>query len=100
MLLEFLSSLGLGEQLMTAAVLAMAVWYLFRGKSVIGTVIAAVGTATTIMMGTLAVIAISIGLGWFDPQPGVVFDHVATAIAAVKDIAMDVVADWLSEVLP
>ena len=97
---EVLGSLGLGEQVMTAAVLAIAGWYLLRGKSAFATVATALGTVTTIALGVLAVLVVAIGLGWFDPQPDVFISHVSSAISGLVQLAGDAVVDWLTGVLP
>jgi hypothetical protein len=99
MLFDLLSSLGLGEQLTTAAVFALIGWYILRGKSFIGTIISAVGTVTSIVLGVLVVLAVSVALGWFDPQPSVFLSDVSAWFREVIDLTDDVVLDWLSRVV-
>lgn len=97
---ELLQSLNLGEQVMTAAMLAIAGWYLLRGKSMAGTIARTVGTATTIVIGTLGLIAVGIALNWFDPRPGVVVGHVTTAVGTVVEFAGQRAVEFVTELVP
>lgn len=92
-----LGALNLGEQVTVAAVFVIAAWYIIRGKSFIGTVIGIVGTITTVILGVLGVLAVSVALGWFDPQPGVFFDDIATAGQGAIEVGRDIVTGWLPE---
>ncbi len=100
MLLDLVSSLGAGKSLTVALVLGMAGWYIIRGKSALSTVAGVIGTAGTIAAAVLGVLVISIGLGWFDPQPGVFLSHASTAIKAVGDAVGGWVVDWVRGVFP
>jgi len=99
-MLGLLSKFGLGEQLMTAAVLAMAGWYLLRGKSLFTTIAHTMGTAATIAMGVLGVLAVGIGLGWFDPQPGVFVNHAVTVAGSVMEFVGGRLGDMIQGVMP
>lgn len=99
-LFRVLSGLGLGEHAFIALVFVMAGWYLLRGKSVLGSLVATVGTMATITMGVLAVLAVSIILGWFDPRPGVFLGHVTAAIGTLWEMVGDMVIERVTEVVP
>lgn len=95
-----LGVLNLGEQLSAALILIITAWYVVRGKSVAGTVVGIVGTITSIILGVLIALALAIGLGWFDPQPGVFIEDVSAAVGFGIDVAGSTVWDWFVEMVP
>ena len=97
---EVLSSLGLGESLMTAAVFLFLGWYIIRGKSAMSTLAGILGTGATVALGVLVVLAMSVALGWFDPQPGVFIEDATKVLAGLLDIGRDTLGDWLTKVVP
>jgi hypothetical protein len=92
-----IGALNLGEQLFSAVILVVVAWYILRGKSFLGTIIATVGMVTTIILGVLVVLAIAIGAGWLDPEPGVFITHLSWIWEAIVEFGRDIVVDWLPE---
>lgn len=70
------------------------------GKSALSGVVKTAGTLATIMMATLEIIAVSIRLGWFDPEPPVFADHMSTAASTVVETVGGFVWEKLAEVMP
>jgi len=98
-MLGILGSLGLGGQVMTAATVGIIALYLFRVVKVGRLIAGAFGAAAFYALAILVFTAISIGLGWFDPQPDVVIGHVTTAIAKGWEMASGPIADLLVRVI-
>jgi hypothetical protein len=92
-----LGALNLGEQVTVTGFFVLVALYIIRGKSLIGTIIGVVGTAATVALGVLGVLALSVALGWFDPQPGVFIEHAAAAIQFGIEVGRDVVVDFAME---
>jgi hypothetical protein len=93
MIWGMLSGLGLGEQLFAAAALLAVAWYLLRALSLAGTVGVAVTSGVMYVVVTAVAVAIALGLGWLDPQPGVIRD----TIGAARDVIEGVLVDWLAD---
>ncbi len=97
---ELLGSLGLGQQVMTAATIGAVAWYLFRGKSAASTFAAGIGTVTTVVMGTLATLAVAIALGWVDPDIAKLTGDVLAAGTTVLEWLASIPVDIIKGVLP
>lgn len=93
MIWGILSGLGLGEQLFAAAAMLAVAWYLLRALSLAGTVGVAVTSGIMYVVVTAVAVAIALGLGWLDPQPGVIRD----TFAAARDVLEGVLVDWLAD---
>ena len=98
MIWGLLSGLGLGEQLFAAGLLLVVAWYLLRAVSMAGTVGVALTSGIMYAVVTAVVLALALGLGWLDPQMGVIRDSISGARGLLKDILLEWLADRLSRV--
>lgn len=103
MLVGLLESLGLGGSMLTAAMLVLVVLYIRRAARA-GSMAAGFASATVAYaMVVLGVAAVSIVLGWVDPHPGVIFEHLRTGASWGWEVATGPareVAAWLRGVIP
>lgn len=93
---EFIASLNLGEQVIVAIVLLTVLWYLYRMRSIAGTLIAAVGTVWLLAAGAIVATAVGVFLGWFDPNPVAFVNDVVTAGEKALRIVTGPVYDWVT----
>lgn len=99
MILGLLGAVLSGD-LLIAAVLVIGIWYLFRGKSAAATVAGVMGTASAVAMGVLAVLALGIALGWFDPNPAKVGSDLVTGAGVVLEALKGLAIDQIKGLLP
>lgn len=71
--------MGLGDGLLVAAVLVIAVLYLWRGRKCGQLLVGVVGTAWLIAVAVALVVAATIVLGWADPNPSVFLSGLGAA---------------------
>ena len=86
LLLDGLRAIGVRGNLFIAGVLAIAGFYLLRGKRVAGSAAAAVGTATGYTLVLLVALALAIGLGWIEPNPGLIADGIDAVAGPVAEL--------------
>lgn len=79
MIVELLSTLGVGGSITTGAVLLLVALYLRRAVVLGGGVAAMASSAATYGLLLAVTAGVAIMLGWIDPHPGVVFDHLRSA---------------------
>lgn len=96
LLFDLLRGLGLPEQLLVAAVLVVAAFYLRRLVNVGRWVGAVLGSVAGYAAVVLAVLAVGIALGWLDPATGAVLEAVGTA----RDVLLGWLVDRVAEVVP
>lgn len=72
--------------LFIAGVLVLGAFYLWRGKGYAGSAAAVVGTATGYTLGLLVALAAAIGLGWIEPNPGLISDGIQSVAGPASDI--------------
>lgn len=86
-LLELLRRLGLEGGAVAAASCVVVAFYLLRARSV-GARAASAGAAfVAYTTATLVILAFGLALGWFDPAPEVIRDHLALAFSELVDVA-------------
>jgi len=85
-LLELLSQLGVGAQVMIAASLAMAAYYLLKGKKYAGMAAALGGSMVVYGVVVLVALAVAIGLGWLEPNPGLARDGLDVVFGSASDL--------------
>lgn len=100
MIWGIIQSLGLGEQLVAAAVLFLAAWYLLRGLSLAGTVGVAISSGVMYLVVTAVALGVALALGWLDPRPGVIQSTINAGKAILEDFVLDVLGDLLGGVMP
>jgi len=93
-----LSGLGLGEQLFASGTLLVVAWYLLRMVSMAGTVGGVLSNGVTYLVVTAVVLALALGLGWFDPQMDAIQSSVSALRRGIQDIGVSLVEELLSEV--
>jgi len=86
LLLDGLRAIGAEGNLFIAGVLVVAGFYLLRGKRYAGTAAAAAGTATGYTLALLVALAVSIGLGWIEPNPGLIADGIDAVAGPVAEL--------------
>lgn len=91
--------MGLGDGLLVAAVLVIAVLYLWRGRKCGQLLVGVVGTAWLIAVAVALVVAATIVLGWADPNPSVFLSDLGTGARALYDIVAGVIQDQFQGVL-
>jgi len=98
LLLDGLQALGVGGNLMFAAIFAVAGFYVFRGKRYAGTVVALGGSMAVYTMVVLLVLSVAIALGWLDPRPELVKGAVDSVAGPVGKL-VETVFEWLIDAL-
>lgn len=84
---EFLSTLGLGSQVVMGASLAIVAVYVYRAVGVARVVAGVGGMIASHALVLLVVGALAISLGWVAPNAGVAMDHVRFALSESVDLA-------------
>lgn len=97
--LDVLRQLGVGGSILMAASLGLVAFYLVKVTSGAKTVGGVLANGVTYAVVVLVAVAISIALGWVDPNPSIVLDHVHTAMAAARDALQTWIVDRVSWVL-
>lgn len=96
---ELLSGLGLGGQVVTAAVLLLSALYIIRAVRLGRLVAGLAGSVAMYSLAILVVAALAIGLGWVDPHVSRVLEHVTTGAAWVWETATGPARDVVGRVL-
>lgn len=96
LLLDALRALGVGGNLLVAAILGLAGFYLFRGKRYAGTAAAATGSAAIYGIVVLVALSVSIALGWLEPNPGLITDALGGVVEFGGDLVTGIVR-WTLE---
>lgn len=86
LLLDLLSQLGAGTQLMVAGGLVVSAYYLLKGKKYAGLAAALGGSMVVYGVVVLVALAVAIGLGWLTPNPGLVRDGLDAVVGPVTDL--------------
>lgn len=99
MIWGIIQNLALGEQLVAAAILFAAAWYLLRGLSLASTVGVAVTSGVMYVVVTAVALGIALALGWLDPRPGVIQSTIDAVQTALEDFVLDVITDTIDGVM-
>jgi hypothetical protein len=100
LLFDALAALGLGGQLMIAATLGLAAFYVLKTVRIGRTVGGALTSGAAYLVVALGIGAAAIALGWVDPDPSTAMQHVQTAMSAVWDAVGGWVVDVVTGALP
>lgn len=92
---RIISELGLGEQVTAAAVLAIVVLYLFRGKKAAGTVVGVVGTIWFAGVSVGVALAVALLMGWVDPNVSEFLSDVQMLAGELLRLLMGPVEDFV-----
>ena len=95
MIWEVLTSLGLGEQLLAAAVLVLVAFYALRFLSTASTIGGLLSAGVMYLVVAAVLLAAALALGWVDPEPDVVMQ----TIASLKDALVDMPVDFIRSTL-
>ena len=100
--MELLSRLGLEGGAIAAATSLLVAFYLLRARSVGARAASAGAALVAYSVAILVVFAVVLGLGWFDPRPSVITEHLAragsTAVERAKEPGRRLVR-WLVDVV-
>ncbi|EMA01825.1 hypothetical protein C437_15436 [Haloarcula vallismortis ATCC 29715] len=88
-LLDLLSQLGVGGQVMVAGSLVMAAYYLLKGKKYAGMAAAVGGSMVVYGVVVLVALAVAIGLGWLDPNPELMHDALDGVLGPASEMLRD-----------
>ena len=88
-LVELLSRLGLEGGAIAAATSLLVAFYLLRARSVGARAASAGAALVAYTVAILVVFAVVLGLGWFDPRPGVITEHLARGASAAAERATE-----------
>ena len=91
LLLDGLRAVGVGGNVLIAAMIALAAFYVFRGKRYAGAAAAVGGSITVYTIAVLGALALAIGLGWLEPNPGLVSEALSAVRGPVGDLVGTVV---------
>lgn len=94
--------LGLGSGAVLGASFLLVAWYVYRVVGVARLVSSVLGALTRETLVLLVVGAIVLGLGWMDPNVGVVWDHVRTGGAWIDERGLGLVRrlfGWVGDVV-
>lgn len=97
--MDLLSGLGFGEQVMVSAVFVLTVLYLLKGKKAAGTFVGVMGTMWLLTVGILAAAAVAIFLGWVNPVPEEFMADIVKAAKATFDFVKGPVDDWIRDLI-
>lgn len=97
--MDLLSGLGFGEQMIVGATLILTALYLFKGKKAAGMFVGLMGTVWLAATSIAIAAAVAIILGWVDPIPGRFFADLWTATKATFEFATGPAGDWISGVI-
>lgn len=84
-------SLGFGSQVVIAASLVLVALYILRVVRLGGALVGLLGTAATIGMVVLVVLAVAIAFGWVSPNPRAFFGHMAGVFRFLVEHGVDAV---------
>ena len=88
-LLDLLRQVGLGGSAVASATALLVAFYLLRARSVGARAASAGAALVAYSVAILLVIAVTLALGWFDPRPSVITEHLARAASAGADRATE-----------
>lgn len=94
-MLGLIKSLGLGEQLMVAAVFGIIFLYLLKGRKIAKVLAGIVGTAWFAASVIVASAAVAIGAGWVDPNPAEFIGDLVAAGNAFFEMVGQRIVDML-----
>ena len=77
-LVDLLRQIGLGGSAVAAATCLLFAFYAFRAKSVAGRAASAGAAAVAYSIVVALVLGFGLALGWFDPNVGVIVEHLRT----------------------
>lgn len=99
LIMDVLTGLNLGQQMMVVAVLSIAVFYLFRAKKAGGVAVGLMSTAWLITVSVGAVFALVVFFNWADPNIGKVVSDVTMAFNAAAHFVTNYVIDFVQGLL-
>ena len=88
-LFELLEWLGVGGSITTAAAIGLVALYARKGANILGFVAAVFGSAVSYLIVSLVALALAIGAGWLDPNPGAFISFGTGVLEAGFEVAVD-----------
>lgn len=80
MLTDMLQALGAGSTIVAATSLALVGWHMWRAAALGRIVASTASTALLISVSITFAAALALALGWVDPHPGVIIEHLRAAL--------------------
>lgn len=99
LIMDVLAGLNLGQQMMVAAVLSIAVFYLFRAKKAGGLLVGLMSTAWLIAVSIAAVFVLVIVFNWADPNVGEFTSDIVAGADALNRFVIRTAVDLVSGLL-
>lgn len=93
--MDLLSGLGFGEQVIVGATLVITALYLRKGKSAAGMFVGLMGTVWLVATSAVVATAVAIFMGWVDPVPHKFFADVMAGGKAAIEFALGPLDDWV-----
>lgn len=96
LIMDILTGLNLGQQMMVVAVLSIGVFYLFRAKKAGGLLVGLMSTAWLITVSVAAVFVLVLVFNWADPNVGKAVGDVTTAFQTIYQFTTNHIIDFVN----